>query len=162
LISVFFALKAAAALPDIAPPFGGPTYPSGKLVQGALELSVLLVMASIGTGMYEVHGTPYDYVHARNTAEAYASNTPAWVENIEEIENDFVATEQAAQAYAVRELIYRARAASSYGLTIVDDPRIEPGDIVQLPDGSKVYVTDYHRDLSPGAPAVLDLQGFQV
>jgi hypothetical protein len=162
LIGVFLALKAAAALPDIAPPFGGPTYPSGKIVQGALELSVLLVMASIGTGMYEINGTPYDFVHARNTAEAYDSTAPAWEENITEIENDFVGSEQAAQAFAVRELIYQARSASSYGLTIVDDPRIEPGDLLTLPDGTTVYVTDYSRELTSGAPAVLELRGFQV
>lgn len=162
LIAVFMALKAAAALPDIAPPFGGPTAPTGKIVYGGLELSVLLVMASIGTGMYEVNGTPFDFVHARNTTEAYDSNAPSWMGNEVEIENDFVSDEQAAQAFAVRELIYQARAASSYGLTLVDDPRIEPGDIVQLPDGTKVYVTGYSRDLTSGAAAVLNVEGFQV
>jgi hypothetical protein len=156
------AMLGASRLPDIAPTGGGPTFPTGKIVHGAAELAVLLVMASIGTGMYEINGTPYDYVHARNTAEAYDSAAPPWQENIQDIENDFVGSEQAAQAYAVRELIYQARSASSYGLTIVDDPRIEPGDILQLPDASKVYVTDCSRDLSPGAAALLDVRGFQI
>lgn len=162
LIGSFLALKAAAALPDIAPPFGGPTAPTGKIVYGGLELSVLLVMASIGTGQYEVNGTPYDYVNGRNTTEAYNSAAPAWLANEMEIENDFVTGEDAAQAYAVRELIYNARSASSYGVSIVDDPRIEPGDVLQFPDGSHLYVTGYSRDLTAGAPAVLDVDGFQV
>jgi hypothetical protein len=162
LIGVFLALKAAAALPDISLPFGGPTAPIGKIVYGGIELSVLLVMASIGTGMYEVNGTPYDFVHARNSTEAYDSAAPSWMGNEVEIENDFVGSEQAAQAYAVRELIYQARAASSFGLTLIDDPRIEPGDIVQLPDGTRVYITGYSRDLTSGAPALLNVEGFQI
>jgi hypothetical protein len=43
----------------------------------------------------------------------------------------------------------------------VDDPRIERGDIIALKDGSRVYVTDYTRDLSFGAPATLDITGFR-
>lgn len=162
LIGIFLGLKAAAALPDIAPPFGGPTAPTGKIVYGALELSVLLVMASIGTGMYEVHGTPYDFVHGRNTTEAYNSAAQDWITNEVEIENDFVPSEQAAQAFAVRELIYQARSASSAGLQLVDDPRIEPGDLLAMPDGTRFYVTGYSRDLSPGAAAVLQVDGFQI
>jgi len=162
LIAIFLALKAAAALPDIAPPFGGPTDPTGKIVYGGIELSVLLVMASIGTGMYEICGTPYDYVHARNISEAYDSSAPDWLQNEVDIENDFVDSEQAAQAFAVRELIYQARSAASYGLQVVDDPRIEPGDILSLPDGTRIYVTGYSRDLTSGAPAMLDVQGFQI
>jgi hypothetical protein len=162
LIASFVALKASAALPDIAPPFGGPTSPTGKIVYGGLELSILLVMASIGTGQYEVSGTPYDYVHGRNTTEAYNAVAPVWLSNEMEVENDFVASEDAAQAYAVRELIYNARSAGSYGVTIVDDPRVAPGDVLEFPDGSHLYVTGYSRDLTPGAPAVLDVDGFQV
>jgi len=162
LIGVFLSLKAAAALPDIAPPFGGPTAPTGKIVYGGLELAVLLVMASIGTGIYEVNGTPYDFVHGRNTTEAYNSAAPAWQSNDVEIENDFVPNEQAAQAYAVRELIYQARSESRTGLVLVDDPRIERGDLLELPDGTRFYVTDYSRDLSRGAAALLSVDGFQV
>jgi hypothetical protein len=63
---------------------------------------------------------------------------------------------------AARELIYRVRSASVYGVTIVDDPRIEPGDLLQLPDGSRLYVTGYRRMLHRDAPAVLEVEGFQA
>lgn len=160
LIGAFLALKIAWALPDIAPPFGGPTATLGKQVAAGLEFGVLITMASIGTGVYEVWGTPYDFVHARHTTEAYDPAAPEWMDATEVVETDLVQNDAHAQAIAARELIYRARAAQSYGMTIVDDPRIEPGDIIGLPDGTRLYVTGYRRNLSPGAPAVLDLEGF--
>lgn len=162
LIGVFVAVKAAGALPDIAPPFGGPTTPIGKMVHAALELSVLLVMASIGTGSYEIWGTPYDYVHARNTTEAFDAAAAEWAEAVEELSSDLILSEPHAQAVAARELIYRVRSASAYGVTIVDDPRIEPGDLMRLPDGSRLYVTGYRRLLHRDAPAVLEVEGFQA
>ena len=118
-------------------------------------------MMSIGTGVYEIWGTPYDMVHARNTTTAYGKNTQDWEINVAEIENDFVMNQEQSQGFAVRELIYSYRSASSYNISIVDDPRIERGDIISLKDGSRVYVTDYTRDLSIGAAATLDITGFR-
>lgn len=138
------------------------TIPIGRILQAQAEATLLLAMMSIGTGTYEIRGTAYDYVHARNTSEAFDCDAPAWLQKIVEIENDFVMSEEAAQAFAVRELLYQARSATSYGLTIVDDPRIEPGDVVQLPDGERVIVTGYTRELTRGAPATLQIEGFRA
>lgn len=160
LIGAFLGLKIAWAIPDIAPPFGGPTATVGKQIAAGLEFAVFLTMASIGTGVYEVWGTPYDFVHARHTAEAYNPAAPEWLDAVEIIETDLVQNDAHAQAIAARELIYRAREAQSSGLTVVDDPRIEPGDIISMPDGARLYVTGYRRNLSPGSPAVLELEGF--
>ena len=162
LLASFLALKAAAALPDIAPPFGGPTAPTGKIVHGGLELTVLLTMASIGTGSYEVWGEPYDYVHARNTTEAYDPNAPIWAEDIAEVTSDLILNPGHAQTVAARELIYAVRSAQSYTLTMVDDPRIEPGDLIGMPDGSKIYVTGYRRQLGRDSAATVDIEGFPV
>lgn len=156
------AIAAASRLPDIAPPGGGETIPTGKIVQGAATIAVLLVMMSLGTGVYEIWGTPYDYVHARNTTEAYDSAAPAWADTIAEIENDLVPDEETAQGLAVRELLHAVRSATSYGVEIVDDPRIEVGDILSLPDGSRLYVTGWTRDLTRGAPAILTVSGFKT
>jgi hypothetical protein len=38
----------------------------------------------------------------------------------------------------------------------------EPGDIVQLYDGSRLYVTDYKRNLTHGSSALLDVVGFRA
>ena len=37
---------------------------------------------------------------------------------------------------------------------------IEPGDILALPDGSRLYVTGLTRDLTRDAPACLEVEGF--
>ena len=137
-----------------------PTVPGGRRLEYAADAVILLTMMSVGTGQYEIWGTPYDYVHARNTTTAYNSSARPWEIKPEEIENDFVVNEPQAQAFAIRELIYRSRAAMQFNLEIVDDTRIERGDIIELSDGSRVYVTDYSREVAHGAPAVLSVQGF--
>lgn len=150
----------AHKVPDGISPFGL-TIPMGRLVEGAADVVIMLTMMSIGTGVYEIWGTPYDMVHARNTTTAYGKAVKDWEVSVSEIENDFVMNQAQSEGFAVRELVYSYRAASSYNVSIVDDPRIERGDIISLKDGSRVYVTDYARDLSHGAPAKLDITGFR-
>lgn len=157
------ALIASAYIPDDVAAFGGGvTIPVGRIVEMTANAAILLVMMSLGTGMYEVRGQPFDYVHARNTTEATAAGVPIWLLQNDDIGNDFVMNEAQAQAFAARELIYRARSATTYKVTMVDDPRLERGDIVELYDGSRVYVLDYARDLSRGGPATLEITGFQA
>lgn len=148
--------------PDEATVEFGPTVPIGRVYEYIADAVILLTMMSIGTGIYEVWGIPYDYVHARNTTVAYNSTATPWELNAMEIETDFVMDEAQAQDFAIRELLYSYRSASNYGIKIVDDPRVENGDIIALQDGTKLYVTGYKRDLSIGAEAVLDIRGFRV
>lgn len=139
----------------------GQTVPLGREKQYWTDALLFLTMMSIGTGVYEIWGTPYDYVHARNSTTAYNPKAKPWETNVMEIENDFVMDESGAQAFAIRELVRSAHEASSYNVRVVDDPRIERGDILELNDGSRLYVTDFSRDLTQGAAAVLDIQGFR-
>lgn len=156
------AMLSTAFIPDAVAVPPVETIPTGRVIQAVAGLEVLLVMASIGTGMYEIWGTPYDFIHARNTTEAYDDSAPEWTEKIIEIENDFVMDETQAQAFAVRELLYQVREASVFTVSIVDDPRIEKGDIIELEDGERIYVLDYRRDLTSGAEALLEVQGFRA
>jgi hypothetical protein len=156
-------LIAASFIPDgTVGVIGGATIPIGRLTEEAAQVAILLIMMSLGTGMYDIRGQPYDLVNARNTTEAIAKGVPDWLIKNLDIQNDFVMNENHAQAFAARELIYESRAATSYNAQILDDPRIEPGDIAQLPDGSRIYVTDYERNLSYGSKALLDLTGFRA
>ena len=144
---------ATAYDPDLVPYLAGITIPQGRIVQATAEVAVLLIMMSIGTGVYEIRGLPYDLVNARNRTEATATGVPDWLLQTQDIQNDFVMNEQHAQAFAARELIYQARTAQPYSATIVDDPRIEPGDILAFDDGSALYVLDYKRTLTINTPA---------
>lgn len=157
----------AAKIPDKVIVFGvgasaGITIPVGRIIHAAAEAVIMLTMMSVGTGMYEIWGTPFDYVHARNRTSAYNQNAESWEENITSVDNDFITDEQTAHSVAVVELVYAYRASSySYNIDIVDDPRIDKGDILQLNDGSRVYITDFSRDLTPGSPAILKVTGFR-
>lgn len=165
LMASFLAVKAAGALPDTVsvPSFGvWLTSPTGKRVQAALEFGVLLTMASIGTGVYEIWGVPYDYAHGRNTTEAYDPDADPATDKIVAVETDFAMNEEHAQAIAAREFFFQSFSASSYGVTMVDDLRVQEADILELPDGSRIFVTGFQRDLSHGSPAVLQVSGFQI
>lgn len=138
------------------------TIPLGRVIEMAGQVAYFLIIMSLGTGAYEIWGEPYDLVHEVNTTEAYDQNAPAWVRLEETVSNDFVMNEEHAQTVAVRELLYRSLSAHSWNVEIVDNPLIERGDILKLPDGSRLYVTEFTRDVSHGAPAILSLQGFRV
>ena len=101
-------------------------------------------------------------MHARNTSEAFDSSVPVYIDNAMDIECDFIVNEEHAKAVAIRELIYSAREANKWSVTMVDDPRIEYGDILQFHDGSQLYVEDFSRSLERGSEATLDVSGFLI
>lgn len=140
----------------------GETVPFGRVIRGFAEASLLLIMMSIGTGQYDILGEPYDFVHARNTTTAYNDATPYWSEQFVDEENDLIYDEAHAQEVCVRELLYRTAEANLWNVTMMDDWRIEIGDIIQLSDNSRLYVTGYNRNLTRGSASTLDVQGFRV
>lgn len=154
------AMLVAADIPD-GVTFGS-TIPVGRIVEALGQVAYFLIIMSLGTGAYEIWGEPYDLVHEVNSTEAYDQNAPAWVRLEETINSDFMANESHAQTVAIRELLYRSLSAQTWNAEIIDMPIIERGDILALADGSRLYVTDFTRDLSPGAPAVLSIRGFRV
>jgi len=140
---------------------GGVTVPVGRVIRGLAEGILLLIMMSIGTGEYEIFGEPFDFVHTQNATIAFDNAAPNWMEAQQTDENDLIFDEPHAQQVAIRELLYRIASENSWDAQIIDDPRIEPGDIVELPDTSRVFVTDYERNLTRGSPATLTLKGFR-
>jgi len=156
----------AAAVPDgvITGDFlffgGGVTIPVGRIIEAAADITLLYAQASMGTGIYEVWGNPYDAVHARNTSEAYDQNAPPWMDNPQTVSSDFIISEAHAGTVVVRELIYLSKAADKWTVTITDDRRIEYGDIIQFPDGSRMYVEDFTRSIQRDAKNELEVTGF--
>lgn len=175
-VSIFVSGLATASLaavlaldvtPDGVVVFGfgastGKTVPAGRIIRGFAEASLLLIMMSIGTGQYDILGEPYDFVHARNTTTAYNDASPYWSEQFQDEENDLIYDEAHAQEVCVRELLYRTAEANLWSVTIMDDWRIEIGDIIELSDNSRLYVTGYNRNLTRGTPHTLDVEGFRV
>lgn len=136
------------------------TIPYGRVLEAAGDVAILLLLVSFGQGTYQILGRPLDAVEEVNETVAYAPDASPASQKLENIESDFIVSESAAQAFVTREFIYRCRAATSFTLTIVDDPRLEVGDIVQFADGMRLFVTGFRRDLSPGSAALLQLSGF--
>lgn len=151
-------------LPSTTNPTFARTVPSqtGSILEAAFQGTFIFLMLCVGTGKYEIWGQPFHWAHARNISEAFDSSVPTWVDNSEDIECDFVMNEEHAKTMAVRELIYMSRETNKWSVTIVDDPRIEYGDILQFTDGSQLYVEDFSRKLERGSEATLDISGFYV
>ena len=87
-VSSMSGLIAASFIPDEVS--GLVTVPLGRLVEMAATVLIMIVMMSMGTGMYQIYGKPFDYIHAVNKTEAYASGTKPWDRVPRDITNDFV------------------------------------------------------------------------
>lgn len=174
-VSIFVSALATASLaavlaldvqPDKVVVFGfgastGITVPVGRVIRGIAEASLLLIMMSIGTGQYEILGEPFDFVHAINKTDAYDSGAPSWLDAIQEIQLDLIYDEEMAQTVAIRELLFRIASANRWDTVIVDDPRVEVGDIIELSDTSRLFVEDYSRNLMRDSEAELVVRGFR-
>lgn len=159
------AMMYAASDPEpvqVGPTGTGFTIPIGRIAEMVGQVAFFLIIMSLGTGVYEIWGEPFDFVHETNTTEAYNDSTPEWMRLEESIDSDFVMNEGHAQQIAVRELLYRSLSATAWTVDIIDHPALERGDILQLPDGARLYVLTFSRDLTRGSNAMLSVQGFRV
>jgi hypothetical protein len=148
--------------PDYTLPLGGADIPIGRLSQNASLMNIMAVMMCIGTGQYEVWGTPYDYVYLKKESLAVECNLDYWdiVEKV--IENDFIGSPDQADAVALTELIWEKSASFPRQLVIEDDLALELGDMLLLPDGRKFCITDLARHPQRGEVTKLSLTGFKV
>lgn len=161
-LGTYTALKIASSwIPDwVVALFGGVTISFGRLFKAGADIAALMVLLSFGTGRYQIVGQMFDTVQEVNETVAYDPTASPAAYRAEVVENDFIGSEGTAIGMVTREFVYRARASTAWSLTIVDDPRIEVGDIVGLADGTRLFVTGYRRSLSHGDAALLELQGF--
>jgi hypothetical protein len=151
------ALLAYDKIPDGV--VGTQTVPIGRIVHGTALVIVMGIMMSMGTGSYEVRGTPYDFIHAKNHSVARACNLPFHNLAQMEVTSNLMMSEAHAQDTLVQRLMYLQ--AANYEMTVVirDDPRIEKGDILLFEDGSRLMVSGFSCDVSRGAPAELAVSG---
>jgi hypothetical protein len=139
---------------------GTVTVPVGRVVHGIALVVILGITMSIGTGNYEVWGEPYDYVHAKNTTVVQACNLNFHYMSREELDTSLVVSEAHAQEMAVQLLTYRLAANYELQVRLLDDPRIEKGDILLFADGSRMMVSGFSNDFSRGSEAVMSVTGF--
>ena len=137
----------------------------GANVAAALILvAILLLMSTIGTGSYEVWGTPYEMVYLEQQAIAMKAGTEFWQEREKEIRNDFISSPEQAQPLVLTQLHYEVMKEQPRTLTMRYDPRIEPGDIIELSSTVRVYVEDIKRGMRRGTvdPLVMTVNGYRT
>jgi hypothetical protein len=143
-------------------PICGFTVPWGRVIQAAAMLIIMLIMMSIGSGQYEIWGVPFDYAYLEKTTIAIEDGTPYWAENEREIKNDFIGTHDQADTIALTELIWEKSQTRSRRIVIEDDPSLEVGDIIGIPDGRKILVTGLSKKIKRGEISSLIVDGFKV
>jgi hypothetical protein len=148
--------------PDYTLPFGGADIPLGRLAQNASLMNLLAVMMCIGTGQYEIWGTPYDYAYLKKESLAVECNINYWEEVEKQLDNDFLGSHDQADAVALTELIWEKSAGFPRKLVIEDDLALEMGDMIRLPDGRKFCITGMAKQIQRGQVPLLNLDGFKV
>ena len=137
------------------------TIPVGRTVEAASIVAVLLAIMILGTGVYEIVGNPYDYAFLEKQAIAMLDNLPFWEEKQKEIRNDFISTEEHAHQLALNELLFEQSLGKPRTLVLQNDPRIEKGDILELPTGAKFFVLSAAKTIGRGTTSQLNLTGFK-
>lgn len=142
-------------------PFGW-TMSLGRIIQAQALISILLIMMSIGSAQYEVWGTPYDYAYLEKQSIAIEDGLNYWLENEKEIKNDFIGTHDQADTIAVTELIWEKSLSWSRRIVIEDNPALEPGDIIAIPDGRKIVITGLSKKIKRGEVVDMVVEGGKV
>lgn len=141
---------AAGFIPDLVATvvFAGATIPVGRHVENFAIIAVMLIMMCIGTGQYEIWGVPYEMVYLEEQAIAMKAGIEFWQEREKSIRNDFISSIDQAQGLVVNELHYEVMKEQPRSLLLRYDPRLEPGDIIQLSSTVKVWVEGVSRTLT--------------
>ena len=160
---MLLAYVAAAFIPDYwAGQFFGVTIPWGRVIQAIAMMGILLIMMCLGSAQYEIWGVPYDYAYLEKRSIAIVSGTPYYDENEVTLENDFIGTHDWSDALAACELCYQVSKAFPRKLIIDDYLGLEIGDIIQIYDGRKIFITDMKKTIKRGQNPVIEVTGFKV
>ena len=151
---------AAATIPDeVGVLF---TVPTGRIIEATGIVSVLVALMILGTGVYEVVGTPFDFAFLERRAIAMIDDILFWEEKQLDIRNEFISTAEHAHSLALQELLFEQSKLNPRNLSIRYDPRIERGDILEIPGPLKFFVLDAARELERGKNQSTSLAGVRT
>jgi hypothetical protein len=149
----------SAAIPDTV--LIAETVPVGRLLEAASIIAVLLAMMILGNGIYEIFGEPFDYAFLEKKAICLCDNLQFYEEKELEIRNEFISTVAHAEQLALNELLFQKSLGQPRTLILQNDPRIERGDILQLPTGAKFFVQQASKTFTRGGRSEIVLRGFR-
>jgi len=140
----------------------GFTISIGRILQAQAMVGIMVIMMSMGSAQYEIWGTPYDYAYLEKKSIAIEDGLDYWLENNLDLKNDFIGTHDQADIIAMTELIWQKCQGAPRKIAVADDPRLEIGDIIGLPDGRKVVITGMSKTIKRGEVSTLVLDGSKV
>jgi len=128
--------------------FGG-TVSDVMMTSAAIWLTAgLMVMQMMGTFEVTIGGEPYKLVYKEVPGEAHWANLNDYEYRPKTIENHLVHNQTLADSLAYRELVREKVKQCPRNLTLPFDPFLQPTDIIELPDGSRYYITSIPKTLS--------------
>ena len=155
----------SAAIPDTVvtdPVTGiGTTVSTGRKIEAASVIAVLLTMMILGNGIYEIFGQPFDYAFLEKKAICLCDNLQFFEEKEMELRNEFISTVNHAEQLALNELLFQKSLGQPRSVVLQHDPRIERGDILQLPTGAKFFVQEASKSFTRGGRSETVLRGFR-
>ena len=160
LIVIILLVK--AAVPDICSLPGTPNIPVGRILEAIVLQLILLTLAVSSSGVYEIHGRPLLPVFKEITVEMTKEGTPDYLLNQKELRNDWLNSEVVLAEIALLELIFEISQAFPREFTILNDVRLEVGDLVELPigNGMRIWVESFRKTLSRDQVPLLEVAGY--
>ena len=158
-------MAAAYLVGDEVVTFGSLTVPVGSLLQGLVMQEILLAVATVSSGVYEVRGVPILPVFQEISATLTVDGTQDYLVNQKEIQNDWVSTQEHLLALALVELVFEAAQASPRNVSLVDDLTLEVGDMIQIPLGEaplRLWIDSLRRTMTRDQVPLLDVTGYKV
>jgi hypothetical protein len=134
----------------------------GKVLQAQAMIAILLIMMSLGSAQYEIWGIPFDLAYLEKRSIAIEDGLEYWEENEKNIKNDFIGSWDQADTVSVLELIFLRSQSEQRVLVVDDDLSLEPGDIVQIADGRRIFGEKMSKVIKRGEVPKLTIQGFKV
>jgi hypothetical protein len=123
---------------------------------------IMMLLGTSSSGVYEVLGVPLIPIFKEVTGIATESGVPDWALHQKEIRNDWCNTVEECTEVAKLELYWEVAQARPRTVTVVDDYRVEVGDLIQLPNGRKLWVESSRKTLGRGSLPALELTGYLV
>lgn len=162
IVSITVGYIAAAWIPDeVTAVIAGVTIPVGRAVQAIALTAILLIMAQIGRGQYEIEGVPFEWVYKEIRACAQVQGLLSHEKNEVQIENHLVNTQSDADA-AAKNVLFRAQAqANVRKVVMLWDPRLVPDDVFEV-DGRRYMLAKIKRQLQRGNEGLAEIDAFEV
>jgi hypothetical protein len=156
----------SAFIPDavqvVIPVGTGYTISIGKVLQAQALVVIMYLMMCLGSCQYEIWGTPYDLAYIEKRSIAIVNGTEYYNENEMSIKNDFIGTQDWSDTIAITELTYQQSKSCPRKIVIKNILGLEIGDIIQLSDGRKIFISDMKKTIKRGSQSTVEITGFKV